>query len=343
MKHFLHSLLVLSSLLCLIPKSLLSQHLLYTNDAQISSRALGMGQAFCALANDASAFAYNPGGMVLEKSIVMSGMYASLHGSLGTPLANQTWGGLHYALTDWAVSANWIRYQSMDQLTNPRLDLSDLDVAENVVKTPRTNSFSPEYEDAISLSVARNNILRIDWGWNQYILPIEIPVGCTMRYTHGMINGLGGSSFSIDAGMLCRINLRDMFFSDDYPYVCFGWNWKNIGGSTMNWKSGQKDAFASHSVVGVSVIQPLESLESQLSIDYDHDSRSQASSRIGMEWTYRKYYSLRCGFYGSAFCAGIGADLRFFVVDYSYQSSSETILGVSHHLNLAFRLERLFL
>ncbi len=330
-------------LFCLSLVHLHSQGTLVSSETVVGGRASAMGRAYCGLANDASAFAYNPSGLILEKSMVLSGQYSSLHGSLGTPLANQTWGGLHYAVDQWAVSANWVRFQSADQLTTPAIATDDLTAAERAIVASKANVFSPAYEDALSISIARQNIVKIDWGWNQYILPVEIPLGVTARYTHAALNGLGGKALSLDAAMMIRINLRDMFFSDEYPYLSFGWNWKNIGAAAMHWKSGRVDGYDSHTVVGFALIQPLESLESQVSIDYDHDNLGSAQERIGVEWRYRKYYNLRAGFYGSSFCCGVGADLRFFIVDYSFQASSNSILGLNHQLSLAFRLERLFL
>ena len=308
-----------------------------------SARMIGMGSAVSALADDAGAFASNPAGLCFERSYVLSGMYSSLHGSLGTPLANRTWTGICVPISDFSVAANWVRFQSNDIRSHTSLLSSDIDQDEISVKNDLTRNFLTHYEDAMSLSVARNNILRIDWGWNQYILPVEFPIGATLRYTHASLNGSSATAWSADLATMMRINLRDMFFDDNYPYISASLSWKNVGAVALNWKSGRSDLYPSCSVLGIAVVQPLHGIESEVRVDYEHWTTITAGTRFGVEWKYRKFYFLRAGWCGPAFACGIGADLRFFTVDYAYQSSSENLLGDNHHFTIAFRLERLFL
>lgn len=332
------------ALLLSLQYPVIAQNMLVTSSNCIGARSLGMGSAFAAVASDGTAFLFNPAGITLSSDYLLSGCYASKHGAIGQPLGNVAWGGINVPMNQWSASANWIRFQSADQQLNPDLSsISSITQREKTIRQPTNQSFTTQSEDAFSVTVARQNVLKIDWGWNQYVLPIEIPVGLTLRHSRALNAGRLSTGWSLDAGVMMSINCRDMFFSDEYPYICFGWTLKNIGSTVMTSQSGHTDLYPFSSTIAFAVIQPLESLESEATLDYDHDTRDASSSRIGLEWKYRKFYFARIGLMGSNLCMGLGVDVRFFIIDYAYQFRSENNLGDTHQIQLAFRLQRLFL
>ncbi len=338
--------LICAHLVCVIlgwSASLWAQPLLNGSDIAAGARQAGMGHAFCAMSDDASAFCSNVAGTAFETSTILSGSYTSLHGTIGTPLANLSWGGLQGTVQDISIGLNWLRLQSADQRIHPSYIGLNSQTVDSLLRSTAMQSFTPEYNDAFSMSAAHRFVLNIDWGWNQYVLPIEIPVGGTLRYEHAKLSTVDGHALSADLAFMIRLNLRDMFFDDTYPMVVFGYSVQNIGAASMRWDNSWSDASKAQQQLGWSIIQPLASLHSQLSIDYDVASSSSSPTRLGLEWKYRKVYSLRCGWMGSVFCAGLGADLQFFRIDYAYQHSSQTFLAENHQISLSFRLEHLFL
>lgn len=320
---------------------------LVTTDMPVGARSVGMGGAYTAVAADGSAFAWNSGGVSLNKNVIVSGMYGSHHGAIGTALANVLHCGavipLHDNLSDMVFSVDWLRFQATDQRLNPDLSgLNGLNEHEAAVKAAGTAQFAPQAQDAWCLSMARDNILTIDFGWSQYQLPIEFPIGLTARYLRATANGNSADGIAVDAGIMMRMNLKDMFFSDDYPRLSFSWALKNIGGTTLSWNTGHSDYFAYHYAVGIALTQPFPSLYGDMLLSYDYHSRDEGSSRIGAEWLFSKTYSLRLGIFDGALCCGAGVDLRFLVLDYAYQFSTQAMLGDIHRLNCSFRMEHIF-
>ena len=76
----------------------------------VGARALAMGGAFCSLANDGTAFYWNPAGLAFMRRPQISGMYGPQFGSLSNPLANFHYLGYTQPLPGGAVvSVNWMR------------------------------------------------------------------------------------------------------------------------------------------------------------------------------------------------------------------------------------------
>jgi len=85
-----------------------------------------MGDAYVSLADDGTAFHYNPAGSALSDSKLLSLMYSSQYGSLFSPLSSFFFVGYTQRLEDASMSLNWVRLSVSDIPLGP--DLTNLTV-----------------------------------------------------------------------------------------------------------------------------------------------------------------------------------------------------------------------
>jgi len=333
---------VLVTVICLCSNQLcFSQYHFPLSTESVSARVLSLGNAGTAYNSDGSCFQTNCSGVAYQKSTILSGTYTSAYGSLSKPLSNSFWVGVIIPYQPFSFACNWVRSSSSDVHSSPDLFSLSFSEREKKLNQGTVFSFVPQMNDAVTISIAKQNIITLDWGWNQYSMPIEIPVGINVRYAYSTINNLTGSGIAFDVGGSLKINLRDMAYDDNYPKISLGWMLRNIGGMNLHWSNNNSDyTYYQHSF-GMAIEQPLSILESHVNILYDTRSEYGGSNNLGIEWTYRKYLSVRCGVSSSNFTTGIGVDLDFFNVDYGYKYGSYEVLGNVHRLTCAFRLEKL--
>ncbi|MES2764550.1 MAG: hypothetical protein V4642_01680 [Bacteroidota bacterium] len=309
----------------------------------LGARALGMGSAFSSVADDGTAFFWNPAGTSLVKGKVLSAMYSSQHGSIGNPLANYLFTGVTVPISSVNVSLNWIRFsaddmQKYDDLTR----IVSTQEREERVRRAEQGDFFSNSEDAFIFSFAKNNILHLDWGWSLFEIPIEIPVGANFKIIRQKIGENSASGIGVDLGTMIRFNLKDFAFSEVWPQLSFSLNVKDIGGSKITWDTQRQHRIEQSTVYGVSLNQPLEFIDTDVLISYDRDNRYDGANNFGVEGVYKKQFSIRTGLQKGGFTAGAGIDFNFFTVDYSYLGTSDAMLGNVHRLGGAFQIDKLF-
>lgn len=307
----------------------------------VSARTLALGNTGASFNPDGSAFTTNCALVALHKTTLLSGTYTSSFGELSKPLSNSFWVGVVVPYEPFSFSCNWVRSSSSDVRLSPNLFNSSFAEREKQLQQSGTISFIPQMNDVITFTAARQNILKLDWGWNQYAMPIEIPVGVNVRFIRSVMNDATAHGVSFDLGAMLKLNLRDMSFDENYPKISFGWMLKNLGGMSVQWSNTVTDYSPYQFSFGMAVEQPIKPLDSQLNILYDTKSEYTGSNHFGLEWVYRKFFAARFGVASTNVTMGTGVDLDFFMVDYGFKFSSNNVLGNVHRLTCSFRLERL--
>jgi len=309
----------------------------------LGARALGMGSAFSSVADDGTAFFWNPAGTSLVNRKVLSVMYSSQHGSVGNPLANYIFTGFTLPVSTVSVSANWIRFSTDDmQRYDDLTQIISPEEREERVRRALQGNFFSNSEDAFIFSIARNNTFKIDWGWSLFEIPIEIPVGANFKIIKQKIADNSASGIGIDLGTMIRFNLKDFTFSEYWPQVAIAFNLRDIGGSKVSWDTQRQHTIPQSLLWGISFNQPLEFIDTDVILSYDHDGRYDGTNNVGLEATYKKQFALRSGLQRGGFTAGAGIDFNFLKIDYSYLANSDKMLGNVHRLGGAFEIDRLF-
>lgn len=162
-------------------------------DIPLGVRALGVGGQFTPIDNkDGSAFFWNPSALALIKGKYISTMYSNQFGSIGKPLSNYFHIGYSQDLGPGiGVSFNWIRNSIAnipltDEPTGARGDY--FRQIRSGILDNNGATFSNN-DDALFLSIAKTIINIVDFGWQYFRLPIEIPLGVSFKYVSQSFGG----------------------------------------------------------------------------------------------------------------------------------------------------------
>jgi hypothetical protein len=310
----------------------------------VGAKALGHGGAFTAIADDGTAFYWNPAGVSLVGTKLLSAMYSSQYGSIGSPAANFYYAGWTMPIGSIGVSANWIRLAINDIPLLPDLrQYRSLEQRYRLVRQAQGGETFSDVEDAFVFTFARNTKVDLNLGWSYFNIPIEIPIGVNVKLLRQSLHDNAATGLGIDAGAMVRMNLRDFFFSEDFPTVSFGATMRDIGGTRLTWNQTQRtEEIAARTTLGLAVVQPIVAIDSRLTVSYDMMLGEEGSASAGAELKYKRQFSVRAGLNESTVTVGAGVDFNFFDVDYAYLASSDAQLGQVHRLGLAFNFDKLF-
>lgn len=309
----------------------------------LGARALGMGAAATAIADDAWGFFWNAAGLgLLPEGILLSGMYSSQYGPLGSPLAHYFHTGVTLSFSGLQVAGNWMRLTVPDLRRYPDLTrvLSPQE-REELVRRASSGEFIPNAADALWLTLARLFILRLDFGWLRFAVPVEVPAGVNLKLIHERIAEHSASGIGADLGLIVRVNLKDIAFDERWPRLALGLFIRDLGGTRLLWTTQRPHRIPSSTRWGVAVTQPLEMWHTELTAAYDRDSRYGTAHHIGFEVLYRRSFALRLGWYTGVLTLGAGIDAGFLTADYAFMAESDVQLGNIHRLSVSVRLQRL--
>jgi len=305
----------------------------------IGARALAMGSAHVGLSEDANGFYWNPSGMAFIPGLQASSMYADLFGSLEkqhyVSFALPLFGGA-------ALSVAWIRL-SVDEI--PRYAFAE---AEGETAWGRLNGIffpldhEPEgyfnsYDDAYVITFAKYQRLNWDLGWQYFELPVDFGYGVNFKMLRQSIDDKSGSGIGLDAGVMLKLNLSDVFEDAYYGKLVIGLNAQDVSETKISWDtdSKHKDRVERNFKYGFAYIQPLTFMKSQFTLAYDINSRYNGTAHIGTEFLYNSLFALRLGANEGSFTTGAGIYFWKFRIDYAYQGHD---LGNSHRVSLLFGL-----
>lgn len=304
----------------------------------VGARALGMGDAFVSLADDGTAFHYNPAGTALVNTKILSMMYSSQYGSLLTPLADFFFLGYAQKLQDLNVSVDWVRL-SVDNIPSEP-DISDLDPTqrEYYVKNSSSNGTFGSADDAIYLNVSKLYDFNLDLGWSFFKVPIQFPIGINFKYIHRLLNGRAASGIGLDGGFMVRFPVGAFVQAENMGTFSFGMNVRDVTNTRVSWDTQTTETIPRSLVWGFSYDAPIRFLSGNVVVSFDRDSRY-GDVLFGGEYIYNKLLSVRVGSDASDITAGAGIDLNFMRVDYAFLVQS---LGNVNRISASFYLDRIF-
>lgn len=320
-------------------------------DIPLGVRALGVGGQFTPIDNkDGSAFFWNPSALALIKGKYISTMYSNQFGSIGNPLSNYFHIGYSQDLgTGIGASFNWIRNSIAnipltDEPTGSRGDYFRqirAGILDNGGATFSNN------DDALFLSIAKTLINTVDFGWQYFRLPIEIPLGVTFKYVSQSFGGdrrvsFSGNGVGVDIGTLIKFKLGDFVGRQIFGDLVFGLTVKDLFNTTIAWNTDLRTraAIPRSFLIHGSYKQPLEFLYSSVILLITRDTKYEGLTSLGLEYRFRDLLALRIGSYDRNLTLGAGIFLfRAFYIDYAYQSSE---LGAPHRIGLTVNLAEFF-
>ncbi len=310
----------------------------------VGSRALSMGGAFTAIADDESAFHWNAAGVSLVPDRLLGFMYSAEYGTPGNSLADFYQLGFTYPLKDMTIAVNWVRLSIGDLMHTP--DLTNVSVTdERAQMVEEIYSGAPNYfsdnEDAIVLSIARDNKFTVDWGWLYYKQKIEVPIGINFKIIHQAIGSFGSSNgIGVDAGAMLRFSLAQFFMQPELGKISFGASASDLAGTRLAWSTQRTQIVPMHIDGGIAYTQPIPSIRTDATFASDFLIGVRALPQYGMELTYAKDVSLRIGLDQGEFTTGAGFNWEK-KVEVNYSLGINDALGPEHRLSFSLDLDRL--
>ena len=291
-------------------------------ESGVGARALGMGSAFCALADDGHAFYWNPAGLALVRRPRLSAMTGPQFGSIASPLAQFHFIGYAQPLPgDVLVAVNWIRLSVDDIPVYSELDGdSFLDRLRDRTLRPSGDpeGYIRDTEDAYFFSFSKRNEWTADLGWLYHQMKIELPLGINIKWIKQSLGGHSATGLGIDLGAMIRFHLNDFFQSERVGVLAFGIQVQDMTRTSLRWDTKHQDSVPVNIKFGTSYRMPLPLRKNALHVALDRDTRWGGRTHFGIEYRGFDVFSLRIGSDGGRFTGGAGLRLKSFEVDYAF-------------------------
>jgi hypothetical protein len=301
-------------------------------DIGVGGKALSMGGAYCSLADDGTAFYWNPAGLGLIGYRTLSGMYGPQFGSLQKPFGHFHYLGLVQPLARGAaVAVSWIRLSIDDIPQYPELQGNSLlDRLTNAQLRPsgEPEGYFSDTEDAFFFSFAKMITSNWDMGWIYQDVRIDIPIGINFKYIRQRLLTYSASGMGLDLGAMMRIHFADLFGSDEFGVFSFGINLQDFTSTQIRWNTRHEDPVRLNTKWGVSYRQPLPFSKHYLLVAFDWDTRYN-DRHFGFAYSAFDMIGLRMGLYGKHLTGGAGIRLWRLSLDYAF---------VTHELNYLHRI-----
>lgn len=299
----------------------------------INAREVALGQAMVALAQDATAFHWNPGGIGMLDGFDAAASYSRLYQGIGNHQMLAAAAPIGHSL---AIGLGWVRlgvddipyYPSLQNLTSvpDRMDLT---------RRGAIGHFTYG-QNAFFLTFARRNRFLLDMGWQYLTLPMELPVGITVKYlTASAGDSASGSGIGIDLGTQTRFSLGRTLDSPALGTISLGVALGNIGGTRMTWDTptDRTDKQPMQLYYGGAYEQPLSFIRGRLTGAL---ASTGAGRAWGLEYAFIDQIFLRVGqslASDSHLAMGAGIGWRGVRLDYALQQHP---LGATHRVSLHY-------
>ena len=267
----------------------------------VGARAIGMGEAYTAQADDVSSLYWNPAGLALMQERQASFMYDKAYqgmsfqnANVGIPLENGALGG----------SLSYLSYGDIPGYAN------------DTAGTPIGNQSA--YSGVATLGAA--------FLGNQWAAGVNIK-GIQEKLADEKANG---AAFDIGTNVIFPKPVMG-------GTLRFGAVAQNLGAG-MKFEE-QKDPLPTDYRVGIAAVQMMDK-KLNVSLDYTSPKDDTAYMSGGVEYWIVPFLALRTGYVnskneGSGLRAGIGLRIKGVSFDYAYAGQGE--LGMSHRYELSFR------
>ncbi len=301
-------------------------------------RALGMGGAFAALANDGSAIYWNPAGLSMLRESEVSAMHAFLYKGLASydnisfvqPLPNEV--SIGFNIT--RLSVNDIPFFSEEYLIGTNVDQRINNSLYHLPGVP-DGSFTSK-DDLYQFSFAKNIHYDANMGWLFFEVPFDFSFGGAIKLIKRSIMDNMGTGTGLDFGFKAKTDLAVIFDQEEFGDLHFGLNFQDMAGTDIVWntESEIKDEVLFNTKMGVALVQPIPPLKSTVSIAYDYDYVYDGTKHYGIDWDYDDKAALRAGYYDKNF--SWGATVKLYGVNLDYAMITNPV-GLTNRLGLRVR------
>jgi len=271
----------------------------------VGARAIGMGEAYTAAADDVSALEWNPAGLSYAQQKEASFMHSSLiedvhyeHAAFMSPADNYSWG----------VSMGYLGYGDIAGYSNAAPGGTPV---------------------ALGNQSAYSSVLN---GGLSSMIYDRLSLGMTGMILREALAGESANTFAANLGAI--FGLASHRWSGDY----------RLGFSVLNLGPGlkyvsERDPLPRKIKLGASAMH-IEELPLNLTADVTMPNDNSSYISLGSEYWFRDLIALRLGYAGSndqgkGLRLGMGLKLREFLFDYAYGSFGD--FGATHRIELSLK------
>ena len=299
----------------------------------VGSRALGMGGAFVAIADDGTASYWNPAGLgSLQRHQV-----SFSHVQMFDNLAHHNFANLSFKVgSDIGLGVSWIRLAVDDIPRYSELKGTQYDrfLNPDLRSTGSPEGYFGDIEDAFFLSFGKgfDFDLALGGGLMPTLIPTRLSLGVSYKYISQKLDTAEGNGQGLDIGIKLSFIRLTSNENIQQRNLSFGINFQDISGTTVLWNTANhtKDQLPLNLLIGMSYSERLPWLDSQIMLSLARDHSYESSNRLGGEINIKDVFSLRAGIQNKDFTVGAGMKLFRFHVDYAFVSYD---LGNSHRVS----------
>ena len=295
-------------------------------------RALSMGGAYVALADDPSAAVWNPAGLAR-----VAGLQGYLsHMTVFSSQASHNFASGSVEINDGLVlGLSWVRL-SVDDI--PRFSALQGSRYDRLRDRPEWRSDGASegvfrsVDDALFFSFARRFRLELLFGQGltPVAVPVEISFGMNMKLIRRALDVASASAQSLDLGMIISLGGRATGTGRQQS-LSFGISVFDIAGSRMNWNTGTDyaDPLPMRLVAGVGLTRALPGRNNTLALSVAQDVLQLQLPRLGVEYQIGRVLALRGGYRATGWSAGAGLNFGKVMLDYAFSTHE---LGATHRV-----------
>ncbi len=300
-------------------------------------RAISMGRAYSAIADDANAIYWNTAGIGQIKQGQIFAMHAFLYDNIASydnvvfcqPLPNNATIGINWT----RLTIDEIPYFSEEYLVGSNVDQR---VANPALHLPgQASSTFKSTDDLFQLGFSKHIHFDIDLGWKFFEMPIDLYAGGNLKFIRRKLYKNMGTGTGFDLSLLASTDMSYVFNRDYLGKIKYGINFMDLGDTDIKWdsRSDRVDQILMNTKMGVAIEQPLPFINSNLILAIDQDYVYDEPVHFGGEFNYDNRVAVRAGYTQGDYSTGLGLSIYNFNIDYAFVTNN---LGNTNRIGLSF-------
>ena len=271
----------------------------------VGARAIALGKAFTAIANDGSAIYWNPAGLAQLSTREFSAMHALIFEDRAQNFIQFT-----YPISPFSISAGWMLFGVND-----------------IQERSTSGEFLGKFDDS-------ENLFLLGSGYQVLSKPtFKLDVGLTAKYFYHSLQNYHANGYGIDLGVLSYFHLTGLV-----ERIGIGATVQNLGAKLKwNTESNHEDNIPVAFRLGAAV--HLKPVPFKIAADLEKNENQDLRIHAGAEYWIRML-ALRAGLNHDKFTGGAGLVLKLgsvgFILDYAF-TTDEIANDPLHFFSLIFR------
>ncbi len=304
----------------------------------VGSRAMAMGSAFVAMADDPSMAYWNPAGMTPQQRIRLQLEHVPMFSNLAQ------YNSAHAVLAlsqNMAFAIGWIRL-GVDEI--PRYGALQGSRYERLTQgryrsTGEAEGYFGDQENAVMISFCRSVMfdLHIGDAFTPLVLPVQLSFGVTGKYIHHKLDEATGTGQGLDAGVLARFVSNQVVQGEPVRWLGVGLSARNLSNTNVVWDtpSQHKDVADRALRLGAAASYHAPALAARVTLTFDQELDDGRDAFAGAEIRFFERLGLRGGYAHDHMTAGAGLRLFSLSLDYAFVAGD---LANTHRISAAFGL-----